>query len=65
MMFPFRLFAATGDAVAQIDSVDGTRAVVAVTDWRPAAQASLAERLDAVIEVEPLGLEDNFIELHS
>ena len=24
-MFPFRLFATTGDAVAQIDSLDGTR----------------------------------------
>ena len=45
--------------------VEGAHAVVAVTDWRPAAHAPLAERLDAVIEVEPLGLEDIFIELHS
>ena len=30
MMFPFRLFAATGDAVAQVDSVDGSRAVASL-----------------------------------
>ena len=45
--------------------VDGTTAVVAVADWTPSARAPLAERLDAVIEVEPLGLEDIFLELHA
>ena len=46
-MFPFRLHAATGDAVAQIDSLDGERADVTVNlegrgvmGWSPPMKGS-------------------------
>jgi ABC-2 type transport system ATP-binding protein len=44
--------------------VEGSHATVAVGQWNPAARESLATRLHADIDVEPLGLEEIFIELH-
>jgi ABC-2 type transport system ATP-binding protein len=44
--------------------VDGSHATVAATHWQPAQHAALAERLGADLEVESLGLEDIFVELH-
>jgi ABC-2 type transport system ATP-binding protein len=44
---------------------DGTRATVVVSRWDGARQAELAQRLDAEVMVENLGLEDIFVELHS
>jgi ABC-2 type transport system ATP-binding protein len=45
--------------------IEGSSAVVAVNDWQPTQHAELAARLDASIEVEPLGLEEIFLELHA
>src|SRR5690606_2929153 len=45
--------------------VNGGRATVAVMHWDGDGQATLARRLDAEIEVEALGVEDIFLELHS
>jgi ABC-2 type transport system ATP-binding protein len=45
--------------------IEGSSAVVAVADWQSAQRAALAARLEATIEVEPLGLEEIFIELHA
>lgn len=45
--------------------VEGLVAQVTVAQWEPASADALARRLDAAVEVEPLGLEDIFIELHS
>jgi ABC-2 type transport system ATP-binding protein len=44
--------------------VDGTRATVAAAHWRHDQSAALAQRLDADLEVESLGLEEIFVELH-
>jgi ABC-2 type transport system ATP-binding protein len=44
--------------------VEGTNARISTTQWIPAQQAVLAEQLHAKIEVEPLGLEEIFLELH-
>lgn len=44
--------------------IDGRNATVAVTKWRPAEERTLATRLNTKIEVETLGLEDIFLELH-
>jgi ABC-2 type transport system ATP-binding protein len=44
--------------------IEGERATLAVAQWNPAKREELASRLGASIEVEPLGLEDIFIELH-
>jgi ABC-2 type transport system ATP-binding protein len=44
--------------------VEGNRATVAVADWSPARRDALAAELKADIDVEPLGLEEIFIELH-
>jgi hypothetical protein len=44
--------------------IDGRQAVVSVSGWEPAAEETLARRLDAHIDVEPLGLEEIFLELH-
>jgi len=43
---------------------NGSTATVVVRDWSAELQGDLAERLDAEIEVEPLTLEDIFLELH-
>ena len=43
--------------------IDGPQAVVVVSDWTPAAQDA-AQQLDAHVEVEPLALEEIFVELH-
>lgn len=44
--------------------IDGRHATVAVTHWRHEQTALLAADLDADLEVENLGLEDIFVELH-
>jgi ABC-2 type transport system ATP-binding protein len=44
--------------------VEGNRATVAVAQWSSAQRDALAEELKADIDVEPLGLEEIFIELH-
>jgi len=44
--------------------IDGQRATVAVSHWHGDQTTALAERLDADLEVESLGLEDIFLELH-
>ena len=46
------------------ERVEGTTATVSVGSWRPEEAASLAKRLHAELEVEPLDLEDIFLELH-
>jgi ABC-2 type transport system ATP-binding protein len=45
--------------------VDGARATVCLMQWDPVQRENLAERLNANVEVEPLGLEDIFLEMHS
>jgi ABC-2 type transport system ATP-binding protein len=44
--------------------VSGNHATAAVVDWRPGARDALATALGASIEVEPLSLEEIFVELH-
>jgi ABC-2 type transport system ATP-binding protein len=44
--------------------VEGNRATVAVAEWSAAKRDALAKELEADVEVEPLGLEEIFIELH-
>jgi ABC-2 type transport system ATP-binding protein len=44
--------------------VDGNVAQVTVASWQPASADALAQRLDAAVEVEPLALEEIFVELH-
>ena len=44
--------------------VAGQRASAVVTHWSDAELARLRQDLDADIEVEPLGLEDIFVEFH-
>ncbi len=44
--------------------VAGTRATAVVMNWSEAQLARLRQELDADIEVEPLGLEDIFVEFH-
>jgi ABC-2 type transport system ATP-binding protein len=44
--------------------VDGNVAQVTVASWQPQAMDALAQRLDAAVEVEPLALEEIFVELH-
>jgi ABC-2 type transport system ATP-binding protein len=44
--------------------VEGRAATVAATQWRAELRDTLAQRFDAAIEVEPLGLEEIFVELH-
>ncbi len=44
--------------------VEGNVATVAVSKWDPDERGPLAERLSASVEVEPLGLEEIFVELH-
>jgi ABC-2 type transport system ATP-binding protein len=44
--------------------VEGNRATVAVAHWSSVQRDALAEELKADIDVEPLGLEEIFIELH-
>jgi ABC-2 type transport system ATP-binding protein len=43
---------------------DGSTATVVVRDWSVELQGDVTERLGAEIEVEPLALEDIFLELH-
>jgi ABC-2 type transport system ATP-binding protein len=45
--------------------VAGERASAVVTQWTEQQHSQLQETLDAEITVEPLGLEDIFVELHS
>jgi hypothetical protein len=44
--------------------VDDSHAVVSVRDWTTGSEQALARRLGAKVEVEPLGLEEIFVELH-
>ncbi|HEX5047487.1 MAG TPA: ABC transporter ATP-binding protein [Gammaproteobacteria bacterium] len=44
--------------------VDGAHATVAAASWDSSQSAALAARLDADLEVESLGLEEIFVELH-
>jgi ABC-2 type transport system ATP-binding protein len=44
--------------------VQGGYATAAVTQWGPEARDGIASRVQADVEVEPLGLEEIFIELH-
>lgn len=44
--------------------IDGHHGVVTVSNWLPDDVDTLARRLDAEVEVEPLSLEDIFLELH-
>jgi ABC-2 type transport system ATP-binding protein len=44
--------------------VEGHVAQATVAKWEPAATDTLAHRLDAAVDVEPLGLEEIFLELH-
>jgi len=44
--------------------VEGSAATVAMSQWRPELRETLAQQLDAAVEVEPLGLEEIFVELH-
>lgn len=44
--------------------VEDSRAVVSVCEWTPGGEQALARRLEADVEVEPLGLEEIFVELH-
>jgi ABC-2 type transport system ATP-binding protein len=46
------------------EAVNGNTATVSVKEWNPDEKSALAARLQADIEVEPLGLEDIFMELH-
>jgi ABC-2 type transport system ATP-binding protein len=43
---------------------DGASAIVTVSEWQPEDRDGLARALDADIEVERLGLEEIFVELH-
>ncbi len=43
---------------------NGSTATVVVRDWSDDLEGDMAERLGAEIEVEPLTLEDIFLELH-
>lgn len=45
--------------------IDGTRATAVVSHWDPSQARSLGQRLQADVDVENLGLEDIFVELHS
>lgn len=53
-----------GIANALTARVEGEAATVAVAQWGPEQREVLARRFDATIEVEPLGLEEIFVELH-
>jgi ABC-2 type transport system ATP-binding protein len=44
--------------------VNGNSATATVVQWQPALADALAKRFDARVDVEPLGLEDIFLELH-
>jgi ABC-2 type transport system ATP-binding protein len=44
--------------------VEGSAATVSMRKWRPELRETLARQLDAAVEVEPLGLEEIFVELH-
>jgi ABC-2 type transport system ATP-binding protein len=46
------------------EHVDGSSATISVTGWRSELREPLAARLGAQIEVEPLDLEDIFLEMH-
>jgi ABC-2 type transport system ATP-binding protein len=43
---------------------NGTTATAIVKDWQPSVEETLSAELDAELEVEHLGLEDIFLELH-
>lgn len=44
--------------------IDGQYATVSVSQWQACTRQALAVQLDAEIEVEPLGLEDIFLEMN-
>ena len=43
---------------------DGSAATATVANWQPSTAEALAQRFDAAVEVERLGLEEIFVELH-
>lgn len=43
---------------------EGTFATIVVRDWTDAAHRALEQRINGEVEVEPLGLEEIFLELH-
>jgi ABC-2 type transport system ATP-binding protein len=53
-----------GVANALATRIDGNVAQVTVASWQPQSTHALAQRLDASVEVEPLALEEIFLELH-
>jgi ABC-2 type transport system ATP-binding protein len=58
-------FVATPDVPHVLTSrVEGRHAVLAVAQWAPGVEGVLATRLRADVEVEALGLEDIFLEMH-
>jgi ABC-2 type transport system ATP-binding protein len=44
--------------------VDGNTAIATVVQWQPSEADALAKRFDGSLDVESLGLEDIFLELH-
>jgi ABC-2 type transport system ATP-binding protein len=46
------------------EHIDGRTATISVSRWRAEDADSLAARLHAEVEVEPLDLEDIFLEMH-
>jgi ABC-2 type transport system ATP-binding protein len=56
---------AVPDLPGQLSSrIDGRSAVITVAEWSPERETRVRALLDAQIEVEPLGLEDIFVEMH-
>ena len=46
------------------EQVDGNTATISVSSWSSDAAAPLAERLGVEVDVEPLDLEEIFLEMH-
>jgi ABC-2 type transport system ATP-binding protein len=44
--------------------LDGRRATIAIRDWQPGVEATLAQRYQANVEVERLSLEEIFVEIN-
>jgi ABC-2 type transport system ATP-binding protein len=56
--------ASLGIAHTLHEEIVGNTAAISVSDWSPEAAAPLAARLGVEIEVEPLDLEEIFLEMH-
>ncbi len=55
---------AVPNALATHVAANANAATLTVAEWQPDREQTLAKQLDADIEVEPLGLEEIFVELH-